>query len=55
MKKYSYKVERVTGELQEYLNKQAQEGWRCISVSASTGLGWTQLVVLEKEEDGQEK
>ncbi|MEZ3445032.1 MAG: hypothetical protein K1W30_07870 [Lachnospiraceae bacterium] len=46
--RYEYKVERVSGDLEKYLNKQSSQGWRCISVTTATGLGWTQIIVLEK-------
>ena len=46
--RYEYKVERVSGDLEKYLNKQSSQGWRCISVTSATGLGWTQIIVLEK-------
>ncbi len=49
MKKYVYKTKRIDSNIEDYLNKQAEEGWRCVSVSASTGLGWTHLAVFEKE------
>lgn len=55
MKKYVYKTERISEGLTKYLNEQAKAGWRCVSVSASTGLGWTQLVVLEKEEEPEDE
>lgn len=47
-KKYEYKVEKISGNLQEYLNKQSEQGWRCVSTMTNTGLGWTITVVLEK-------
>ena len=48
MKKYEYKVERIAENLESYLNDRADEGCRCVSVMPATGLGWTQVVVLEK-------
>ena len=48
MKNYEYKVERISGDLEQYLNEKAKLGWRCVSVTQATGLGWTQIVVLEK-------
>lgn len=49
MQKYEYKVEKIASDLQTYLNEKAEQGWRCVSVTTSTGLGWTQIVVLERE------
>ena len=54
MKRYEYKVEKVDN-LERYLNDKSKEGWRCVGVTTSTGLGWTMTVVLEKlveEKDG---
>lgn len=49
MSRYEYKVEKISRDLQCYLNEQASEGWRCVSVLTNTGLGWTLTVVLERE------
>ncbi len=46
--RYDYKVDRVSGDLEKYLNEKSSQGWRCVSVTTATGLGWTQIVVLEK-------
>lgn len=48
MDKYEYKVERIGSDLEAYLNDMSKDGWRCVSVSAATGLGWTHIVVLER-------
>lgn len=49
MERYEYKVERITCDLESYLNKMANDGWRCVSVSHPTGLGWSVVVVLERK------
>lgn len=47
--KCKYKVERISGDLEKYLNEKGSQGWRCASVTTATGLGWTQIVVLERD------
>lgn len=51
MAKYEYKVERFSGDLEAFLNTKGSQGWRCVSVTTATGLGWTQIIVLEKPVD----
>lgn len=46
--KYEYKVERISDDLEVYLNKQSANGWRCVGVTTNTGLGWSVTVVLER-------
>lgn len=51
--KYEYKVERISGDLEKYLNEKGTQGWRCVSITTATGLGWTQIVVLERDAEDQ--
>lgn len=46
--KCEYKVERISGFLETYLNKKASQGWRCISVLPATEpyLEWTQIAIF---------
>lgn len=53
--RYKYKVKRISGDLKKYLNKQSSKGWRCVSVTTATGLGWTQVVVFEKAVEDSKK
>lgn len=48
--KCEYKVERISGFLETYLNKKASQGWRCISVLPATEpyLEWTQIAIFER-------
>lgn len=46
--KCEYKVERISGDLEKYLNEKGIQGWHCASVTTATGLGWTYVVVLER-------
>lgn len=53
MNKYEYKVETkpnfMVNDLEDYLNTKANEGWRCVSVVANTGLGLTITIVFERK------
>ena len=51
--KCEYKVERISDDLEKYLNEKGSQGWRCASVTTATGLGWTHIVVLERDEEEQ--
>lgn len=51
--KCEYKVERISNDLEKYLNEKGSQGWRCASVTTATGLGWTYIVVLERDEENQ--
>ncbi len=46
--KCEYKVERISDDLEKYLNEKGSQGWRCASVTTATGLGWTYVVILER-------
>ena len=50
---FEYKVERISWDLEEYLNEKASQGWRCVGVTSNTGLGLTVTVVLEKVIEGK--
>lgn len=53
MDKYEYKVETkpnfMVNNLEDYINTKANEGWRCVSVMANTGLGLTITIVFERK------
>lgn len=46
--RYEYDVERISCDLEKYLNEKKRHGWNCVSVTNATGLGWTRTVVLKK-------
>lgn len=46
--RYEYDVERISCNLEKYLNEKKRHGWNCVSVTNATGLGWTRTVVLKR-------
>lgn len=46
--RYEYDVERISCDLEKYLNEKKRHGWNCVSVTNATGLGWTRTVVLKR-------
>lgn len=55
--KYEYRVERISGFLETYLNEKASQGWRCISVMPATEpyLEWTQIAIFERIVDDPDR
>lgn len=51
--KCDYKVKRISGDLEKYLNEKGSQGWRCVSVTTATGLGLTHIIVLERAVEDQ--